>query len=78
MPPHTTSTTTTTTTVTAGNGDVDGNGVLDILDVIQLNKFLLGVTKLDAAQLARADVRGSGKIDSFLTILLLKRVLEIA
>ena len=53
-------------------GDVDRNGEVDILDIITLNKNLLGKEEIDADQQKAADVDLSGKPDSNDAILILK------
>ncbi|MBR2086598.1 MAG: dockerin type I repeat-containing protein [Oscillospiraceae bacterium] len=72
-------TTTTTTTVTTANkkGDLNGDGKVDILDVIRLNKSLLGVEQLTDEQTAAADADGNGKVESNDSLLILKYALEM-
>ena len=73
--------TTTTTTETTGKeikkGDVNADRTIDIMDVIRLNKSLLGIEKLTNEQSAAADVDGSGKVDSNDSLLILKYALEM-
>lgn len=66
----TTETTTTTTTVTTGGGsdkvaygDVNVDGVVDLLDCIMLNKALAQIVTLSGQANANADVNASGGID---------------
>ena len=47
------------------------------MDVIRLNKSLLGIEKLTNEQSAAADVDGSGKVDSNDSLLILKYALEM-
>ena len=58
-------------------GDVNGDGTADIMDVMALNKFLLGVTELDTDAQKRADTDANDKLDSEDSLNLLKYVLEI-
>lgn len=60
-----------------GSGDVNGDGEIDILDCIALNKHLLGAQELTAEQISAADVDGSGKADAGDSLNILKYVLEI-
>ena len=46
-------------------GDVNGNGVVDIADIITLKKHLLNVKPLNTVQAKRADVNKDKKIDTF-------------
>ena len=46
-------------------GDVNGNGVIDIADIITLKKHLLNVKPLNSTQAKRADVNKDKKIDAF-------------
>lgn len=46
-------------------GDVNGNGVVDIADIITLKKHLLNVKPLNSTQAKRADVNKDKKIDAF-------------
>ena len=69
-----------TTNLTAANakkGDVNADRTIDIMDVIRLNKSLLGIEKLTNEQSAAADVDGSGKVDSNDSLLILKYALEM-
>ena len=61
----------------AAAGDVDGSGTIDIIDVIKLNKYLLGSTTLTAAEKAAADVDRSGEVDSTDSLNILKYVVEL-
>ena len=58
-------------------GDVNNDGAVDVMDVISLNKFLLGSSKLDDAAQKRADVDINGTIDSDDSLNILKKALEI-
>ncbi len=58
-------------------GDTNDDGTLDIMDVILLNKYLLGSAKLDAAAQKAADMNGDEKIDSTDSLEVLKAVLGI-
>lgn len=58
-------------------GDVNGDGAIDIIDVMALNKYLLGLSKLDADAQKRCDTDASGKIESGDALQLLKYVVEI-
>ncbi len=58
-------------------GDINDDKTIDIMDVIALNKFLLGSSTLDDAAKARADVDLSKQIDSTDSLIVLKRVVEI-
>jgi len=44
-------------------GDIDGNGSIDILDVIMINKAIFGKTNLTDAQIKAADVNHNNKPD---------------
>lgn len=69
--------TTEATTQTPAYGDVTLDGEVDILDVIALNKFLLGSAKLDADARANADTDGNTTLDSTDSLNILKFVVEI-
>ena len=77
--------TTTTTTTTAATeptqpaaaptyGDVNKDGVLDIMDVIAVNKFILGTGTLDDSARRNADVDNSSIVDSADSLNILKAV----
>ena len=70
-------TTQTTTTGKKGSGDIDGNGKSDIMDIIRLNKFLLGVYQLTDSERAAADVNGDGVIDANDSIAAMRKMLDI-
>lgn len=75
--------TTVTTTVKPADsadavlGDVNGDAAIDILDVIALNKFLLGSETFSDAQKTAADVDGNSVIDSTDSLNILKYVVEL-
>ena len=58
-------------------GDVDASGDIDIMDVIKINKFILGSIELPAEQKLAADVDGNGVIDSTDSLNIIKRVVEL-
>ena len=58
-------------------GDVDHSGTVDIMDVIKVNKFLLGSGTLENAEKAVSDVDGNGDIDSTDSLNILKYVVEL-
>ena len=65
------------TPAAAAYGDVNLDGAVDILDVIKLNKFLLGAGTLEDAARANADVDASGSLDSTDSLNILKAVVEL-
>lgn len=56
-------------------GDLDGSGAVDIMDVIKINKSVLGTDKLAEEQQKLADINKDGKVDSADALLLLKLAL---
>ncbi|MBQ4466550.1 MAG: glycoside hydrolase family 9 protein, partial [Oscillospiraceae bacterium] len=58
-------------------GDVNGDGGVDIMDVILLNKYVLGVETLTDDQKKAADVDAGGEIDSTDSLNILKYVVEL-
>ena len=58
-------------------GDVNNSGDVDILDVIALNKYVLGVQELSESAIPAADMDGNEEIDSSDSLALLKTILEI-
>ena len=81
----TTTTESTTTTEAATQaptaeflwGDVNGDEEVGVLDIVMLQKYLLGCTKLTADEAVRADCDHNGKINGFDLGLLKKYVLSI-
>ncbi|MBQ4465090.1 MAG: glycoside hydrolase family 9 protein [Oscillospiraceae bacterium] len=58
-------------------GDVNDDKKVDIMDVIALNKYLLGSDKLDTDAQARADVDLNEKVESTDSLNILKYVVEL-
>ncbi len=58
-------------------GDVTLDNEVDIVDVVALNKFLLGVSDLNEQKRANADVQNDRKLDGNDALVLLKYVLGI-
>ena len=75
--PTTPATTEPTAPAPADLGDVNLDGKTDIMDVIALNKSLLGITKLNEAARLNADTCKDGTLDSKDSLILLKFVLEM-
>ncbi len=79
---ETTKTTTVETTPSepSGNftlGDVDGDGEISILDVITINKAIMGKEILSETQNKAADVNKSGKPDSGDALQILKKIVGL-
>ncbi|MBQ8514724.1 MAG: dockerin type I repeat-containing protein [Ruminococcus sp.] len=81
--PETTTTTTTTVTTTtttkaaeqtAVPGDLNGNGKMNMMDLVQMCKYLLGEDTLSASGYAAADVTGDKLVNVF-DLALMKRLL---
>ena len=45
------------------NGDTDGNGAIDILDLLKIQKNIIGSSNLSDEYLKAADVNYDGKVD---------------
>ncbi len=58
-------------------GDVNLDGTVDIMDVISINRYLLGSNTLGPVAKKNADVDGTGTIDTTDSLLILKYVVEI-
>ncbi|MBQ9695159.1 MAG: endo-1,4-beta-xylanase [Oscillospiraceae bacterium] len=58
-------------------GDVDGNNKIELLDVIMLNKSLLGMVELEDTQMIAADVDRSGSPDSSDSLFILKYTVSL-
>jgi hypothetical protein len=58
-------------------GNLNQDDVVDIMDLIILNKFLLGTGKLDAQQQANADVDQNGTVDGTDALNILKAVVDM-
>ncbi len=58
-------------------GDINLDKSVDIMDVIALNKFLLGLNKLEGSASANADVDQSKKVDANDALYILKKALDI-
>ena len=58
-------------------GDADGNGKIDILDVITVNRALLGKEKLDDAALARIDFNKNSKPDADEALTIMKMIVGL-
>ncbi len=61
----------------AGNGDVDGNGALTVLDSCLMLKYMAGYVSLPDEQLFNADVNGDGEITVIDLRILLKMISEV-
>ncbi|MCR5717976.1 MAG: endo-1,4-beta-xylanase [Oscillospiraceae bacterium] len=58
-------------------GDVNGDSDVNILDVIAVNKFLVGAKTLDEAAMKAGDINASGEPDSEDSLAILKMALNI-
>ena len=64
----------TTKPANVSYGDVNGDKMVDILDVIKVNKFLLGTGKLEGEYFNNADVNADTKVDGNDALNILKYV----
>ncbi len=73
--------TTTTTTVTTPTdfikGDADGSGKVDILDVITVNRAILGKEKLEGTRLKAADINSDNKPDASDALSIMKAIVGL-
>ena len=58
-------------------GDTDGNGKTDILDVIIINKAVLSKEKLTDEQLKAIDFNNNGKPDAEDALILMKKIVGL-
>ena len=58
-------------------GDLNGDGKINILDLIVLQRYLAELIEFDAGQLAAADLNGDGKVNSLDMILLERYLAEL-
>ena len=58
-------------------GDTNGDECVDIIDVIMVNKYILGASKLEESAQLRSDISGNGVPDSTDSLSILKYVVEI-
>ncbi len=47
----------------AGNGDISGDGTVDLTDLLQISQYLLHQYELNEVQMIKADVSGDGAVD---------------
>ena len=57
-------------------GDVNGDGKLNIMDILLAQRSILGLGKL-AEEIARADLNGNGKVDILDVLLMQKKILGL-
>ncbi len=58
-------------------GDIDGSGEVNIVDVLALNQYLLGVYEPDNAGISSADVNHDGNVDDADSMMLLKSLVGL-
>ena len=58
-------------------GDVNGDGKLNIMDILLAQRSILGLGKLRAEEIARADLNGNGKVDILDVLLMQKKILGL-
>jgi len=62
----------------APDGDADGNQALDILDVISVNKVILGKEELPSGRISHIDFNGNGIPDSEDSLIMMKKIVGLA
>ena len=58
------------------NGDLNGDGKLNVADLVLMNRFLHGTYSFDEKQFSSADLNGDGKTDIFDVIDFRRKILE--
>ena len=58
-------------------GDVNADGDIDIMDVIAVNKYLLGGSLLNQSQYVAADVDADGEVTTTDSLIILKYVVDM-
>ncbi len=58
-------------------GDTNGDGRLNIMDVLNAQRYILGLGELNAAGVSAADVNGNGKVDIMDILMMQKDILGI-
>ena len=59
-------------------GDNNGDGVIDILDLLKIQKHLLGVNKLKNAYLYASDINKDGNVDIIALLKIQKHILNVS
>lgn len=59
-------------------GDVDGNGIIDVVDLLYVQKHILGYTKLTGSYLTAASVSKDSKIDVVDILMIQKHLLKVS
>ena len=68
---------TTERQVGKSSGDVNCDGEVDVVDVLVLNKYLLGVAQLTPEGQQNADFNGSGKLEDADAMMILKAIVKL-
>ena len=66
-----------THTASSVRGDVNGDGKLNIMDILLAQRAILGLGKLSAEEIAHADLNGNGKVDILDVLLMQKKILGL-
>ncbi len=59
------------------SGDADGNGILDILDVITINKAILGKEDISPDRISDIDFNGNNKPDAEDALIMMKKIVGL-
>ena len=58
------------------NGDLNGDGTLNVADLVMMSRFIKGMTSIDEKQTASADLNGDGNVDIFDMVEFRKKILK--
>ncbi len=63
--------------VTPGRGDLNGDGKISAIDIVFVQRIIIGLDKPDASAFARADINGDGKITALDIVMIQRHIIGL-